>query len=387
MVKGEINFALNLSYGDATFLQDNAGNNTALQNAFYMQYVVNGIVLPILSVFGVIGNILTMVVLWRREMHSTTILFLRALVLTDTGIIVVVALTVTPFTLSFFHPELWYFKDVIYPNVFTPVTYIVMVIQQCNVWITVSVSVERYISICHPFKAAKICTKRRTWIILFAICGISTIYNIPRIFANRSKSPCSSQDVRECYMLVDTTFGKTTFYTKVYMVWMYAVLIYIIPLTLLAVLNCLIIMELMRMRARRIGTNIQDDNEANLSLVLVLIVIVFICCQTPGLFSQFDFLFDPIVFIEWIAFGNTLFVTNSSVNFLIYTAVGRRFRKVLLKMFKTIFGQSVFSRSRNSGSSSDHELLETLRSTVHYRDSEVTQVNDIHKLEKIKLTS
>lgn len=73
MVRGEINFALNLSYGDAIFLQDSAGNNTALQNAFYMQYVVNGIILPILSVFGVFGNILTMVVLWRREMHSTTI--------------------------------------------------------------------------------------------------------------------------------------------------------------------------------------------------------------------------------------------------------------------------------------------------------------------------
>lgn len=142
----------------------------------------------------------------------------------------------------------------------------------------------------------------------------------------------------------------------------------------------------MRMRARRIGTNIQDDNEANLSLVLVLIVIVFICCQTPGLFSQFDFLFDPIVFLQWIAFGNTLFVTNSSVNFLIYTAVGRRFRKVLLKVFKTIFGKSIFSRSKNSGSSSDHELLETLRSQL-YRDSEVTQINDIHRLEKMKLTS
>ncbi|XP_022314670.1 FMRFamide receptor-like [Crassostrea virginica] len=386
MVVSEINFALNLSYGDTAYLQDNWGNNTALQNAFYMQYVVNGIVLPILAVFGVLGNILTMIVLWRREMHSTTILFLRALVLTDTGIIVVVAATVTPFTLSFFHAELGYFKDVVYPNVFTPVTYIVMVIQQCNVWITVSVSVERYISICHPFKAAKICTKRRTWIILFAICVISVIYNIPRCFASRTKSPCSPNDTSLCYMLVDTTFGKTTFYTKVYMVWMYAVLIYIIPLTLLAVLNCLIIMELMRMRARRIGTNIQDDNEANLSLVLVLIVIVFICCQTPGLFSQFDFLFDPIVFLQWIAFGNTLFVTNSSVNFLIYTAVGRRFRKVLLKVFKTIFGKSIFSRSKNSGSSSDHELLETLRSQL-YRDSEVTQINDIHRLEKMKLTS
>lgn len=67
MVRGEINFALNLSYGDATFLQDNAGNNTALQNAFYMQYVVNGIVLPILSVFGVIGNILTMVHFFKTD--------------------------------------------------------------------------------------------------------------------------------------------------------------------------------------------------------------------------------------------------------------------------------------------------------------------------------
>ena len=355
------------------------GNDSAMLDAFHVQYVVNGIILPILGVFGVFGNILTMIVLWRREMHSTTILFLRALVLTDTGIIIIAVIGITPYTLSFFHPELKYFKDVIYPLMYTPVIYIGMTVQQINVWVTVSVSVERYISICHPFKAGKICTKRKTWMALIGITVFSIIYNIPRCIAFKAKSPCSV-DQPDCYVLVDTDFGSSKFFSEIYMVWMYAILIFILPLTLLSILNTLLIVELMRMRARRLGTNIQDDNEANLSLVLVLIVIVFICCQTPGLFSQFDVIFDAVFFIKWLAFSNTLFVSNSSVNFLIYTAVGRRFRRILLKVFKKLFGRKVLTHvSSNSVRSNG---VDSGRAPLY---APVTEETQMENLEKVKL--
>jgi hypothetical protein len=149
----------------------------------------------------------------------------------------------------------------------------------------------------------------------------------------------------------------------------------------LFVLNLLIILELMRMRQRRAGMNIQEDNEANLSLVLVLIVVVFIFCQTPGLLAQFDSLFDPIVMIKWLAVSNFLFVTNSSVNFLIYTAVGRKFRKVLMKFFSKVFRGSSFSEiSRASASRRSTVGGYELNNTNYTAVSEETQIENLEKM-------
>lgn len=358
MGAGEINFALNLSYGEDGYIQD-TGNSTELWDAFYVQYIFNGIVMPIVAILGVIGNILTMVVIWQKEMQSTTILFLRALVVTDTGIIILGCVSMTPFTISLFHPEMKYFQDVIYPYIFTPFTYLILTIQQINVWITVAVSIERYIAICHPFKAARLCTRKKVFITLGVTSGVAMVYNIPRCLAT-TIGACTTPN---CYTVMTTSFGGSFFYSKVYMVWLYATIIYIIPLTALSILNVLIIKELMAMRARRVGTSMSDDEdqEANLSLVLVLIVVVFILCQTPGLFVQFDVLFEKIFFIKFLAVSNILFVLNSSVNFLIYTLVGQKFRRVLLcvlkKVFSKVISRDVSRTSRlNSHCTTNYEM-------------------------------
>ena len=74
----EINLKINLTYGD-NFM----GNVT--RESMLWQFVCWGIFLPVVSLIGIVGNALTIVVLWRREMQSTTILYMRGLVLTDTG--------------------------------------------------------------------------------------------------------------------------------------------------------------------------------------------------------------------------------------------------------------------------------------------------------------
>ena len=380
MVVHEINFAVNISY-NGEYMQDSC-NTSVCWEALYLQYVFNGILLPILSVFGILGNALTMAVLWRREMHSSTIIFMRGLVVTDTGIIIVACVAMAPYTLSFYHPELKYFTDVIYPNIYTPCTFLIMTIQQCNVWITVSTSIERYIAICHPFRASKWISKRKTKISLIVITIASIIYNIPRCLAFKTKTPCEENgETRDnCFVVLTTAFGSSPYY-QIYKVYLYAFLIYVIPLCILFVLNLLIILELMRMRQRRAGMNIQEDNEANLSLVLVLIVVVFIFCQTPGLLAQFDSLFDPIVMIKWLAVSNFLFVTNSSVNFLIYTAVGRKFRKVLMKFFSKVFRGSSFSEiSRASASRRSTVGGYELNNTNYTAVSEETQIENLEKM-------
>ncbi|GFO10379.1 hypothetical protein PoB_003688400 [Plakobranchus ocellatus] len=51
-------------------------------------FVMWGIVLPLVAAAGLVGNVLTMLVLWQGELSSTTILYLRGLVITDTGILI-----------------------------------------------------------------------------------------------------------------------------------------------------------------------------------------------------------------------------------------------------------------------------------------------------------
>ncbi|KAL4239325.1 obsolete signal transducer [Mactra antiquata] len=335
---------VNLSYGNE-FIQDS--ENPALE----LMFIFWGIIIPIISIIGFIGNILTIVVLFRREMKSTTVYFLRTLVVTDTGIIIGAILGLSVISITQRHPNLWRFTDVIYPYIYTPTNFYVMTLQMINVWVTVAVSVERYIAICHPFKSVKLCNKRNAYVVIGIITATAILYNIPRFFATSSLS-CGDPDYPSCRTLISTDFGKAYFYEKVYMIWLYMLLIYIIPLVLLGVLNTLLIVELMRMRRRRSVSNSQENSEANMSIVLILIVIVFIFCQTPGLVAQFVFL-DPLVLLKWTCVSNTLFVLNSSVNFLIYTAVGRKFRRILLKTFQVLIKGPVTelrtSYSQNGG--------------------------------------
>ncbi|KAH3863630.1 hypothetical protein DPMN_026618 [Dreissena polymorpha] len=333
MPVSELNLKVNISVGNE-YLQDNG--HTQLMFIFW------GVIIPIIGVIGFIGNILTLIVLFNREMTSTTVYFLRTLVVTDTGIIVGCILGLSSISITQLNPKMRYFADFIYPHMYTPVNYMVMTLQFINVWTTVAVSIERYVAICHPFRVVHVCNKRNALILIGSISVISIAYNIPRCFAI-SVTPCS-ENSSDCFTIVTTRLGKTEGYEQFYTVYSYMVIIYIVPLVFLGILNTLLIRELTRMRMRRrrsLPTPTPNENsETNMSTLLVVIVMVFILCQTPGLVSQFWFIGQDVM-IKWICVSNTLFVFNSSVNFLIYTGVGRKFRKVLFKTFKFIIKRPV----------------------------------------------
>ncbi|BFZ03585.1 hypothetical protein BsWGS_06624 [Bradybaena similaris] len=371
-----------MSFQVNTTLADSANSEQNSEDSRLALFILWGIILPLIAGIGLVGNILTIIVLWRREMHSTTILYLRGLVITDTGILLGSVITLTPISCAnYVHGEASeYFQEHVYPAIHTPGYYIIMTLQQCNVWITVSVSIERYIAICHPFRAARLITRKKTIIVIISIVIVSLIYNIPHLLATTAITvPCGASSsttnpptetkvtvvnsdtdlydlvlssipstpisanktvsvpdpASSCLQVITTEFGYTEFYTT-YRTIMYSIIIYVIPFLALLIINSFLIKELMAMQQRRSGTNIHEENEANLSMVLVLIVIVFIFCQTPGLISQFDMI-DRDAFVYWLAISNLLFTTNSAVNFLIYTAFGRKFRRVLMRVFRHIF--------------------------------------------------
>ena len=54
-----------------------------------------------------------------------------------------------------------------------------------TVWITVLVAFNRYVAICRPFQAIRVCTMRQARLQVLASALVITVYNVPRFLEHR----------------------------------------------------------------------------------------------------------------------------------------------------------------------------------------------------------
>lgn len=122
------------------------------QSRFWIQRVL----VPILVCIGAAGNILSIVVLTRRRMRSSTNAYLTALAVADLIYLLFVLL------LSFKHyPNIHDRKYELYWRFYGISHWLCDAASSTSVWLTVSFTIERYIVVCHPMKGKVLCTERR----------------------------------------------------------------------------------------------------------------------------------------------------------------------------------------------------------------------------------
>lgn len=310
-----------------------------LVGAYKFQFIMYSIIIPLISLFGLVGNVLTLVTLCKKSIHPTVSTLMFGLVITDLFIILLSILTMTMLSFSLHYPHLSFFLDVIYPYIFSICNFLIMASQQGNVWITVMIAVERYIALCHPFFATRLRTMRNVRIAISLILLLSLAYNLPRYFATHAKFVGVNAFNQTHYAIEMTEFGRSKFYTTIYMIWMYAVIVYIIPILLLSFLSISTVTQLLRMIRKKDyrHRNSTSTTESDLTICMVSVVVLFILCQTPGILVQIRNLFDAAVSIKLLSVSNMLFILNSSVNFFIYTAAGTKFRRTFVKILVTTF--------------------------------------------------
>jgi hypothetical protein len=51
-----------------------------------------------------------------------------------------------------------------------------------GIWLTVLLTVDRYIAVWYPLDAKRLCTVRRTWLLMLAIAVGSVAFSVPRFF-------------------------------------------------------------------------------------------------------------------------------------------------------------------------------------------------------------
>ena len=319
------------------------------QSCELYEFIICTVIVGMLVVVGIIGNSLVFAVFWKGKFNKSTSFLFMCLSLTDSAVLLstLVFISLRPFVEYTGYKQ--YFRSVL-PYTFVYVLPLCLMAQTATLWVTVLITVNRYIHVCLPLRAAQWCTITKMKVQLAVVFLFAILYNIPK-FAEFRVQKVASENGTSFTMSANTTrlfFDYT--YQVMYNSVLYAIFT-LLPTCIMALLNIRLIKALKHMRT------LHSQNDNSMTFVLMIIVIVLIVCQLPALVTR----------MLWIAASegayrcggymfyivpvtNMLVVLNSAVNFVIYIMFNKRFRNVLMeKVFKRHATQQVVIFDSNAG--------------------------------------
>ncbi|KAH3833762.1 FMRFamide receptor-like [Dreissena polymorpha] len=307
---------------NTTMNNSNNSNDLSLSN---IKFFIDGVLSIIVIIFGLIGNTLTVIVLRNKVMHSSTNTFLTGLAIWDMVVLLGSLLLITL-------PELSQsFNNNVHPYVVVFVYPVCLIAQTSTIWITVSFTVERYIAVGYPLKAASMCTVTHARIAVIVVSVAALLYNFVRWFEYQV-------DSTENLKAIKTTLSNNSQYNTVYFLYTYTIVMLVIPLGLLAVLNTFLVLAVRRSRVQQKTMHVRQARENNVTLMLISVVVVFMICQIPALVYNIIYAIHnrklDTFQIEILSSTRNFLVTfNSAINFILYCAFGQKFRCVFIRTF------------------------------------------------------
>ena len=147
----------NVTDGDVTSSNENSGSTCDINLLRLICEVY--ISIPI-CVFGVVGNILEIIVLTVDKKEKSTVVYLQALAVLDSLLLTFAFLLQSLNTVANEYDVMPRYEEA-YHYVFLacyPCTYVV---RTAGIWTTVSLTFDRYIAVSRPFSSLRMCTKSR----------------------------------------------------------------------------------------------------------------------------------------------------------------------------------------------------------------------------------
>ncbi|XP_065567149.1 FMRFamide receptor-like isoform X2 [Artemia franciscana] len=263
----------------------NSTYETLAYEEFPLNFWFKGILAPCMACFGIIGNLLTVFILSRPQMISSIHIVLLGLAVADT-----IVLLATLFII--FLPTLCAFAVIRLPcpliYYMIPWSYFIgLTAQTCSTYLTVAVTLERYIAVCYPLRSRYWWSPEKAKLCVFIVTVFAIIYNIPRPM-EVIHSTVLHEDGNRC---IPGMIGQS-------------------------------------MKVRSTLTRNQEK-EIKLTIMLFGVVIVFCLCNLLSLINNV---------LEWfeieeqglLGTGDIPVTINSSVNVIFYCIFGAKFRRMIM---------------------------------------------------------
>ena len=326
------------SGGDVLFVGNNSDSELPENTEVNCKEVTFIIYVPIfgtICLFGLLGNTLSFVVLqWEKRNRVATFL-LQALAMADNLFLLVSGFSQIFSAMCIYygwdeahHKALPYIQVLIWPLVF--------ITQFGTVWMTVLIAANRYIAICRPFQAHKLCSMSKVRLQVFLVAVLAVIYNIPKFLEFKLTSTVDEKTNATFIIAEQTLLQKSRIYNIAYVNVMYCIFVFLGPLILLVVLNVCLIRELVAARQRFLRRQIPiagEDEENNITLVMVIIMAIFVVTQAPAFVNTLIGTINPEAYMcgelyfYYFHISNLLVCLNSSTNFVVYCLFRQQFRE------------------------------------------------------------
>ncbi|KAM6956112.1 mu-type opioid receptor isoform 2-T2 [Aplochiton taeniatus] len=275
----------------------------------------------IVCVVGLVGNVLVMYVIIRyTKMKTATNIYIFNLALADA-----LATSTLPFQSVNYLMGTWPFGDILckmvlsidYYNMFT------------SIFTLTTMSIDRYIAVCHPIKALDFRTPRNAKIVNVCNWILSSAIGLPVMFMAATTVPYHGK--YDTSGMIDCTliFPHPTWYWETLLKICVFIFAFIMPVLIITVCYGLMILRLKSVRMLS-GSKEKDRNLRRITRMVLVVVAVFIVCWTPiHIFVIIKALVNiPNSLLQTVAwhFCITLGYTNS-LNPVLYAFLDENFKR------------------------------------------------------------
>lgn len=335
-----------------------------------MRFIFKNILMHICLIFGLFGNILTIITLADKRMRrSSPARYILAITFLDT--IYLICTFVSNIEIMYSSLDLEsvapFLSIISYP--------LSDFAGNASTYCIVMFTVERFLAVSHPLKSRIWCRPAQTRRVICWTVFVCFVCTFPTFLENKIVFRWDDRANKTIPILTDSDLLS---FVKPYMYlyfWFIATFFQFVPLTLLIIFNSILINYLNKdrilrrrqstisrcssMRLYRIQKKPKKSEKVMATMLLVATVLVFVICQLPSaLLLIYASIFplscnkgflssDTVIGLNNIA--NGLVCIAASTNFILYSCISKKFRRKSQRLIlRSLFSKSKSNRNTTS---------------------------------------
>ncbi len=326
------------------------------ENCRFYQFLLEGILNIALCIFGLVGNALTLAVVWKDRKQSATAYLLVVLAVVDNSVLIIWGVVRASYSI----PRYVGGSDIyIHGYVQQYGWSLASTVHLMSTWAVVMITAVRYVSVCLPHRSNQWLGPGTIRKVSSLVLGIGCMLLVPRFFDGY----VVYSDAQGLYVRYRYMWTREGAYDIFYLSVLVSLALYVAPLSILIFCTCRLISHVAKASKKRREMTNSSRAQHDLTLSLVVVVVVFVICQitTPiqriwGELVPSAQRRCPTAFFYYRSVANSAPVVNSAINFVVFMLCGKGFRarvhKLLCQRFKVYPGSSMSGTksSNNSGS-------------------------------------